>query len=484
MRAFLFAGLSVWALGCGLLLEADPRPGSDGGVDSAIDGRPVDAPSFDAVADSPPGDTDIGDAVRPDTSLPPGVYERLFEGTGTAEARDIAVGAGGDVFVTGSFGGTLDLGMGAMSSDRKDCFLARFSPDLDVVRWAQRMGGPSIESCVGIALTPSGGVIVVGHFDEGPAMFGSGSIPHQGDLDGFITEWDAGSGAHRWSVGVIGDGRHTCTDAVVADDGYVCVTGQIGGGTILVPLSFSGPSGGSEDAYLACLAPGAESVAFLRRADGASSRGRAIAMGGGHIYVAGDFGGTIALGSTLSSRGGRDGFVTQFDLSGVAAWSHQVGGPQVDRIFGVAARPGGDIVISGVFEGTLSFGPTTLAAVGNGDAFVGAIDHMGVETWATPIGSPGLDIAHDVALVGGVATTGAFDAPFDFAGRPVSPRGGTDMFAASFEANGVELEAIGYGGVEDDIGWAVALAPPRGYVAGSRTEGGVERAWLVGYAPP
>lgn len=98
--------------------------------------------------------------------------------------------------------------------------------------------------------------------------------------------------------------------------------------------------------------------------------------GSGNVYVTGSFGGIATFGNTtLTSAGSSDVFITKYDESGALQWVQKAGsrGPDVGQ--NIAVDRSGNVYITGSFIGEITFGTTTLTALGGwGDIFVARID--------------------------------------------------------------------------------------------------------------
>ena len=103
--------------------------------------------------------------------------------------------------------------------------------------------------------------------------------------------------------------------------------------------------------------------------------GNAVAVrSDGTAVVTGYFQGTASFGATtLTAAGSVDVFVTSLNGDGSVAWAKAFGGSDYDRGYGVAVRSDGTAVVAGEFRGTASFGATTLTTAGNYDVFVASL---------------------------------------------------------------------------------------------------------------
>jgi hypothetical protein len=111
---------------------------------------------------------------RADQAYAPG-GKVLVNGT----PNGVAVDASGNVFLAGSFTGSLDLdSYHLVSAGGQDIFVARLS-SAGAFAWSRRYGDASDQWATSLALTPQGEPVVVG-FVEGTADFGLGPLMSSG----------------------------------------------------------------------------------------------------------------------------------------------------------------------------------------------------------------------------------------------------------------------------------------------------------------
>jgi hypothetical protein len=125
-----------------------------------------------------------------------------------AELVYAAVAPDGDLLVSGSFLGEMTFpGEDALESEgNSDIFLARVSPTGET-RWARRFGGDGNDSTRSIAVGAGGELAITGEF-AGTASFGGDDHDSRGFLDFFVARYD-GEGELVWSraAGSEGDDR-------------------------------------------------------------------------------------------------------------------------------------------------------------------------------------------------------------------------------------------------------------------------------------
>jgi hypothetical protein len=92
---------------------------------------------------------------------------------------------------------------------------------------------------------------------------------------------------------------------------------------------------------------------------------------GGSPAVTGEFEGSATFGSTtLTSSGGVDIFIAGYDAAGNDLWAKRAGGNQEDRASGIALDGSNNVYLSGYFNGEAGFGSTTITSSGASDIYI------------------------------------------------------------------------------------------------------------------
>jgi hypothetical protein len=287
---------------------------------------------------------------------------------------------------SGGFPGSTDPQPGT-SSDRDLLVLS-----LDgggTVRWVRVLGTASAEYGYGIALAPSGGVVVSGGTQ---GAFAPGATP-AGGTDAFVARF-SDLGALEWSTQLGSTNDDYAWDLAVAADGSVVVAGDTNGA-----IAGSGASPqGSWDQFVARFA--ADGTLAWVRQDGspAVDGGARVAVDArGTAYVVGTTTGTMP-GTTATPLGGGDLHVSAFGRDGGRRWIRQFGTSGQDVVEDVEVDAAGTVTVAGQTAGVL---PGALEASGGGlDAFVLSLDQVGAQQWVRQIGSSAADYGKAVVADG------------------------------------------------------------------------------------
>ncbi len=179
----------------------------------------------------------------------------------------------------------------------------------------------------------------------------------------------------------------------------------------------------------------------------------------GNVYVTGYFSNSVTFGAIpLTSAGGTDIFVAKYSTNGALIWVRQFGGTGNEVVRGITANAAGDMFIVGSFEGTASFGSTTLISAGGADAFVARVQSSaGIVSWAASAGGPGDDRATGIfggftlGVIGEFSGTATFQGAVPGRTTTLTSAGGQDVFGwALGDALGNFYNAISVGGTGDE----------------------------------
>ncbi len=357
-----------------------------------------------------------------------------YAGPNYAEALAAAVDSGGDILLTGFFGGSVDFGTGTLHSgsvglNATDIFLARYAKD-GTCRWARRMGGPSLQRALSVAVSPAGEVVIAGFFAD-TADLGTGPLKSAGSTDAFVAGYAFADGQPRWAQRFGGAGRDSATAlGLLGED--VVVTGFFSGSG-----DFSGQAltaAGGADVFVTRYRPREGRALWTRGAGGPHDDiANALAVDGTFaVTIAGSFADVADFGGDpLTSAGDSDIFLSRYAAEdGSPLWSRSFGGPDADAATGLAVQ-GDELLLCGFFTTQVDLGGGLLDSAGSTDVFVsGHAAADGAHRWSSRFGGSSGDYALGIASTGagGVAVTGAFGGVIDFGGGPLSSHGRGDIF--------------------------------------------------------
>ena len=384
-------------------------------------------------------------------------WSQRFGGTSSDIGNAVAVDPDGNVFVAGSFGGTVDFGGGPLTASGTDIFLAKYSPT-GVHLWSQRFGGTGTDVALAAAVDLLGTVYITGSFN-GTMSFGGGSLVSAGATDIFLARFDW-NGQHVFSKSFgggfsdVGLGVATVQASHVVITGYFTDTVNFGGSPLL--------STGSTDIFVAKFDQNGNHQWSLRAGDSGPDEGASVAIdGSGNIFATGYFRFTVNFGGgALIAPVAQTMFLVKFNSSGAHQWS-QGFGDQAAYGRGVAVDGSGNVATTGRFVGTIDFGGGSLVSAGSSfDVFVAKFAANGAHQWSQGFGANLADAGNGVAMdsSGNVLIAGLFRETVDFGGGPLTATLG-DMFIAKYDASGTHVWSGRAGGSSTDEAKSVAVEP-------------------------
>ncbi|MBZ4373460.1 SBBP repeat-containing protein [Corallococcus sp. AS-1-6] len=417
-------------------------------------------------------------------------WSRLTGTSKNDQARAVAVGADGSVYVTGfTFGGLNgNANAGGTSSTTSDLFLVKYDAAGQRL-WTRQLGTstPDVAQAVATSRRASGEVeiYVAGRTQGG--LDGNASL---GSHDIVVVKYDA-SGNRVWTRQLGTSGEEQVFGVTSDGGGNVYVTGSVPS-----DLQTDAPLGSNDLVLFKLDAAGGlqarRQLGSTPAGDPAriSDAGLAVAVDPGRgVYVGGYTEGL--LGATPS--GDKDAVVVKYlegceeTSPGQCAWGYgwgrqrapdgwvrQLGSTLDDHAAAIVATQDGLYTVGETY-GSFHGG----APLGGGDLFLSAHDTQGGLRWVRQfgtaddelIGSLAADGAGNLYVAGG--TSGAFTGH--------TSAGFFDAFLARYDASGQRLWTWQLGSSEFDLARAVAAAPGGGvYVVGS-TYGNLDGNLSAGY---
>lgn len=162
----------------------------------------------------------------------------------------------------------------------------------------------------------------------------------------------------------------------------------------------------------------------------------------GNVYISGNFSGSFSIGGTsVVSSGLEDIYLAKFSSSGSLIWIRTGGGPDNDWSYDLYISENGNIYITGHFLDTAHFGISSIISKGSVDAFVAKYDSSGNLIWIKSGGGVNDDIGRAVAVDSSenVYLAGTYDNNVTFGNFTDTTNNMFDIFITKFDATGTPL---------------------------------------------
>lgn len=284
--------------------------------------------------------------------------------------------------------------------------------------WMQHAGSSTIDEAYGISTDATGNTYTTGYF-TGSAKFGTITLNCSGVSDVFVTKTDA-NGNILWAVS--GGGSNSTRGLAIKADGTgnSYVTGYYYGSATFGSTTIT--SAGLQDVFIAKYDPTGVLLWVVSAGGTLSDIGNAITVdNSGNVIVTGEFAGTASFGATklTSTKNNVNVFTTKLDGSGNFLWAVSGVGPHTDRGLGVGADPSGNIYVTGQFTDTVTFSNTHFTPLYNA-IFLIKYNSSGQEQWFTYAGGGTLNIANGIAVDNNsnIYLTGNFTGTLSFFASP------------------------------------------------------------------
>ncbi|AHJ96997.1 hypothetical protein Hsw_1402 [Hymenobacter swuensis DY53] len=381
---------------------------------------------------------------------------------GVASGARTAVDAAGNVYVSGTFRGTITLGNTTLTSTgQTDIFVAKLN-SAGQWQWAAAGGSAADDSNTGLALDATGNVYLTGDFSGSSAVFGSSTLTNGGATDPYVAKLSA-SGQWLWATSAAGPVTDHSSGLALDAAGNVLIAGTFGGAAFGSIALFTS---GGVNAFVAKLSPSGQWLWAVQGGGPADDYANGIATdAAGNAYIIGyAHSGSITFGTINTSSNTTGGFVAKLNPSGQWQWVEKVASMTVnDSQFAnyghaIAADAAGNVCIMAPFTSVITLGSTTLTSAGHHDIYVAKLNTGGQWLWATRAGGSDTEQGRSIAIdgTGSVYVTGGFKSrPAAFGSSQLSNTStqATDGFVAKLDASGQWL-------------WASAVASRAGIVEG------------------
>jgi hypothetical protein len=375
------------------------------------------------------------------------IWVKQITGAGAFISSVITFDNEGNLYVAGTFGGTLDFDPGATVENRtattgEDAFVLKLDSSLNFIWFKQYYSVADWARPESIAVDTLGNVYVTGNFDgvvdfdPGTSVYNlsasSPSLSTFGDM--YVQKLDS-TGAFQWAIDYgttsIDIGTHAIVDAaqnlLVAGSFTGTIDFDPGPGVSNLTMT------GLNDVVFFKLNPTGNLIWAKRM--GGNGRDYINAMKVdemGNIYTSGTFAGMSAdldpgiplLSIPNSQSGTADTYIQKLDSACNLIWVKVISGTGDQTGLDLAIDSAHNICVTGEFNHTADFNPgsdsTVLTVAGNYDIFILKLDSLGNFKFAKSFGGTGNDSGTSVSISGNsnVYLEGYFTDTVDFDPSP------------------------------------------------------------------
>lgn len=294
-----------------------------------------------------------------------GVFQWVKSAGSTSTDYGIKVASdyNGNCFIMGEFYTTMDFGGGvtAVSYGSTDVFIAKYNSTGNIL-WARHGGSINHEEGSSLCVDNAGSAYITGTYHNIAATFGTFTLPTVSGNDVYLVKYNsAGTEVLVKNPGTTAGVRDAYVTADTPDNYYLQTIGSVS------KYNSSGV------------------VQWTRSCTGAAGLTGIKINKQGQIVACGLFSGTATFGSfSLTSSGGWDAYIAEYDICGNEIWATKCGGTQRDVPYDVSIDDNGYAYAIGEYQNTAAFGSFNLTSLGGNDAFITKIGSNQPNVTVTP----------------------------------------------------------------------------------------------------
>ena len=390
----------------------------------------------------------------------------------------------GNVYVAGSFNGTVDFDPGSgttniTSNGGNDIYIQKLDQTGNLI-WIKRIGGTLSDGCTSIFSDVSGNLYFTGSF-QGTVDFdpgaGTSNLVSNGTDDAFALKL-TNNGDFLWATAMTGSNQNVGMSITVDNLRNVYITGFFEGLVDFDPgvgTSYLNSFSFSYDAFIQKLDVNGNLLWAARTGGQDWDFGNSITTdGSGNVYITGFYEGTVDLdpgvGTALFSSPGSGywgTYLQKLGPNGNYIWAKSNAGNGTGWPNSIVIDTKGNTYTTGWFSGTLDFDPGSgtinKTASGGTDIFTQKLDSNGNLVFISIIGGTGGDMANSITIgkSGNLYLTGTYQGTVDFdpwigGTFNLTSAGADDIFIQKIDTSGMLMYAGSMGGSMNDAGASIA----------------------------
>ena len=282
-----------------------------------------------------------------------------------------------DVYISGSFNGSITVGGTTLTSTNYDGFLAKYN-SAGVFQWVVQTGFTDAAYITSLVIDANNDLYLSGYF-KGSATFGTSNLSSLSDYGACLIKY-SNNGTSLWGIQATSTSGCYAYDVAVKES-KVFIVGNFYG------LATIGTDNYSSNSYDAFIAQYDTSGNYLWSNTVVSSNNSVYAYAvtiddNGDFYFGGSLQGNITVGdSSFTVSNFHNMFIAKYDATNTFQWvSYQE--QDENYLYDLYIDTNNDVIATGQHEGSLDFGNLSITPVNNSfNAFVFKLDSDGNCQW-------------------------------------------------------------------------------------------------------
>lgn len=371
--------------------------------------------------------------------------------------------AAGNSYIAGYFNGSINFGNINLNTNSLCAFVAKIDHKGEW-QWALKpeSSNGSRGQCIG--LDAKGNIYIKGSFN-GIAKFGNTTINADFGKILYIAKI-SNDGQWQWAENWVGNYSNNTKQTFTTDaEGNTYATGYFRNKVTIGNQTLTSTSSDYPDVFVVKLNNNGQWQWAISAGGDAQTVGTGITSGSdGNLYLSGVFWKSVRFGSTnLTTNSGASGelFITKISSDGQWQWAIKPVG--MVRVLGSTVDATGNIFVTGIIEGFVSFDNISISSSGSYDIYVAKLNPNGEWQWVSKAGGSDYDWGEGIVTdkLGNIFITGKFTGNASFPGTTLRSTGVGDMYIAKLNASGQWQWAINSGssdkGSYEDGGVTIGL---------------------------
>jgi len=350
----------------------------------------------------------------------------------------VALGPDG-MLAGGSFTGRVRWnGRELLSRGEEDIFLVRFTPDTGFGEGFS-LGGPGSDVLSGLAELPDGGVLAAGEFWQELVFEGGHRLESGANAKAlFVSRWSQ-EATLLWARHIEGGSIKVVRDIVWGGDSSIYVTGYFSDSLRFDSMVWYAE--GNSSAFLLKLDSEGRLDWGKTIGGAGDVRAMALVHTNKHLVIAGKYNHRLEVGDTMLQANTRDWdmFLTAFSEEGTLRWVRKAGGVYDDEVQDMTSDAEGNVYLCGKLVGVMQLadGWSIQSRDGNADGFLLKYDKDGFPRQAFTFPGNGVQEAlHLKQYQGNLVVTGIFQGTLEWAGTVLQAGSVFHGFMAFLDTSG------------------------------------------------
>lgn len=403
----------------------------------------------------------------------------LQVGGSTADVvNSSAVDSNGNIYLTGSFSGTVDFDPSSATNSLSspgisNAYLLKLDSRGNFI-WVKHFSGSYTGVGNALRIDSTGNVYVVGDFqntvDFDPNS-GISELTASGSYDAFVVKL-SGAGEHIWSAKFGSTSEDLGNSISINTSGGLYVSGKFAGTVDFDPSTgVETITASSNDNFLLKLGLDGSFIWAKKFGGTGGEYNSYIASNSDAVYITGSFQGTNvdfnpgADVFSMSSAGNPDVYIAKLRSDGDFLWAKRFGAANADYSRSITLDTLGNVLVTGQFQLSPDFDPgsetVTVSSNGEYDIFIEKLDSSGNFIWSKHLGGTGTDDGLGIGTDSdsNIYMTGYFANSIDINPgaeiETITSAGSSDIALLKLNSSGSYLWGHRLGGSGDDKGKSV-----------------------------